>query len=174
MILDLLNRYQPTLEEIDYKKQMIAFIEKHPDCFERTLSIGHITGSAWLLNQKGDSVLLTHHAKLHLWAQLGGHCDGDPDVLRVALREAQEESGILGIVPLKNEIFDLDIHEIPMRKQEPAHLHYDIRFLFQVISDEEFRISSESKNLQWFSKDLKDFPTQERSILRMHEKWLKL
>lgn len=142
-------------------RQMVAFVKQHPDCFERTLEVGHITASAWLLNKAGDAALLMHHAKLNIWVQPGGHCDGDPDVLQVALREAREESGIQGIEPLSPEIFDLDIHPVP------GHLHYDVRFLLQVTSDETFVQNSESNALRWVRDDL---PTQERSVVRMHEK----
>ena len=121
-LLTLLEAYHPTArEEMQFKEQMTHFIKKHPDCFERTLEIGHITGSACILNKEHTHGLLLHHTKLDTWFQLGGHCDGDSDVLQVALKEAQEESGILGIEPLSIEIFDIDIHRIPENKREKAH-----------------------------------------------------
>jgi hypothetical protein len=109
------------------------FVRTHADCFERTCAPGHITGSAWILSSDRRRVLLTHHRKLGRWLQLGGHADGDPDPLRVAMREAREDSdwctssrsGLGGeSVPL-----DLDIHRIPARGDEPAHLHHDVRYL---------------------------------------------
>src|SRR5437667_133885 len=101
ILLSLLNNYYPTApEELEAKKRIIEFVQQHEDCFQRSLDIGHITGSAWLLNRDGTKALLLHHAKLDKWLQLGGHCDGDHDVLRVAIREAQEESGIGNIVPV--------------------------------------------------------------------------
>ena len=74
----------------------MAFVSAYPNCFERSLSIGHITGSAWLVNQTKTRVLLTHHKRLNKWLQLGGHADGNPNVLEVAMQEAREESGIEG------------------------------------------------------------------------------
>ena len=113
--------------------RMLHFIGSTPDCFERTHAEGHMTGSAWLINPAGDKALLTLHHKLQRWMQTGGHADGDPDTLRVALREAEEESGISGILPESTEIFDIDIHLIPARpaKGEPAHYHYDVRYLLR-------------------------------------------
>lgn len=73
-------------------KRLANFVESHSDCFDRALMTGHITASAWLVNQAGTHVLLTHHRKLDKWLQLGGHVDGHPDVLAAALREAYEES----------------------------------------------------------------------------------
>lgn len=137
----------------DHEESMLAamlrFIEEHPRCCERTLSIGHMTGSAWVLDDENCHVLLTHHRKLNRWLQLGGHADGDMDLLRVALREAYEESGITQIKALSSEPFDIDIHLIPARGNEPEHLHYDVRFLFQADKDEPLQVSHESNQLAW-------------------------
>lgn len=151
--------------------KMRRFIREHEDCFERSCSEGHITGSAWLVNPAGDKALLTLHHKLKRWMQTGGHADGDPEPLRVALREAEEESGIGGITPVRDEIFDIDIHEIPARPHtgERAHYHYDVRYLLQA-PHESFSISPESDALAWWSAA--DFASPQRAgldaaVLRM-------
>ncbi|MGE0010206.1 MAG: NUDIX hydrolase [Candidatus Babeliales bacterium] len=169
-LLKLLAAYHPTHEETEYKERTIKFINTYANCFERTLAIGHITGSAFILNKAHTHALLLHHTKLDKWLQLGGHCDGDTDVLKVALREAQEESGIRGIEPVSLEIFDIDIHQIPERTHEPAHDHYDIRFLLQVTSDEQVIQNHESKELRWIKLDMSELPTREQSVLRMFKK----
>lgn len=171
VVLKQLHSYLPSPEEIASRKQMISFIEQNPQCFERALEIGHITASAWLLNKDGTKALLMHHAKLDQWVQLGGHCDGDANVLRAAIKEAQEESGIFAIEPVSDAIFDLDIHEIPEKGTTKEHLHYDIRFLLQVKSDEALQKNHESKQLLWIDTTL---PTGSRSVVRMFEKWKKL
>jgi|SRR5581483_4741640 len=174
-LLTLLNSYFPrATEEQEYKNRIIQFVEQHERCFERSLDIGHITASCWLLNKNGTHALLTHHAKLNLWMQLGGHCDGDANVLAVAIKEAQEESGIMGIAPVSSTIFDLDVHLIPANSREAAHYHYDIRFLLHVTSDETIVQSPESKALSWVGKDKKLLPTQERSVTRMFDKWVEV
>ncbi|MFT6765505.1 MAG: 8-oxo-dGTP pyrophosphatase MutT (NUDIX family) [Alteromonas naphthalenivorans] len=174
-LLTLLENYHPTdSKEQEYKKRTLEFVNQHEDCFERTLEIGHITGSGWLLNKEETKALLLHHTKLDRWFQLGGHCDGDSDVLAVTTKECQEESGINGIEPLSLKIFDIDIHTIPARLHEPEHDHYDIRFLLKVTSDEKLVQNRESKELRWISKDPSELPTQERSVTRMFEKWLQL
>lgn len=171
----LLNAYQPDdANEIAFKKHMLDFLYTHPNCFERSLEEGHFTASCWLVNKSNDKALLLHHFKLDQWFQLGGHCDGDPDVLAVALKEAQEESGITEIVPLSTQIFDLDIHLIPENKKDKAHLHYDVRFLLQVVSDESVKQNRESKELRWIGANINDLPTDNPSVIRMHQKWVNL
>ncbi len=153
-------------------ERILGFIRREPNCFCRSVREGHITGSAWLVNPLGCRVLLTLHRKLGRWLQPGGHADGDADTLRVALREAEEESGIAGIIPLSHEIFDVDVHEIPARPAagEPAHLHYDIRYLLQA-PEEAFTLSDESNALAWFTADELRAQHPEESIRRMLELW---
>jgi 8-oxo-dGTP pyrophosphatase MutT (NUDIX family) len=170
----LLKDYIPSSEELVFKQRILTILTNYPEaCFERThFNDGHITASSWLLDKTGSKALLMHHAKLNMWVQPGGHCDGDPDVLAVALKEAQEETGINGIAPVYNTIFDVDVHALPATSREPAHFHYDIRFLLQVTSDEQFVQNHESKELRWVTKVKKLLPTQERSVVRMFEKWI--
>jgi 8-oxo-dGTP pyrophosphatase MutT (NUDIX family) len=172
-LINLLEQYLPSdLHEQECKKRMLTLIKEHEDCFKRSLETGHFTGSAWLLNQDETKALLTHHTKLNLWLQLGGHCDGDKDVLAVALKEAQEESGIEQIEAIDTTIFDIDIHSIPQFKQQKEHYHYDIRFLLRTINSDEYVQNHESKELRWISKDKKELPTKERSVTRMFDKWI--
>lgn len=174
-VIELLTAYMPhASEEQQYKIDMLNFIQKYENCFERSLEIGHITASAWLLNRDQTHALLMHHAKLNMWVQLGGHCDGDSDVRAVALKEAQEESGIQDIVFVSSDIFDIDIHLIPENKKEREHYHYDIRFLLKVAGNEQVRNNHESKELRWIRRERSLLPTTERSVVRMFEKWCAL
>ena len=172
-LIEMLKNYRPEAqEEIFFKDRMISFIKENQNCFERSLEIGHITASAWLLNKDGSKALLMHHMKLDRWFQLGGHCDGNPDVLAVAIKETQEESGIIQISSVSENIFDIDIHLIPENKKEKAHYHYDVRFLLQVTSNEEIIQNNESKELRWIGKDSSALPTQTPSVVRMFNKWV--
>jgi len=127
----------------------LRFIDSHPDHLWRTCLRGHLTGSAWIVSADRSRVLLTHHHKLDRWLQLGGHADGDPDMVAVALREAAEESGLTRLTVVSGEVFDFDRHEIPARGDEPAHWHFDFRFMIEADPAESLRISSESKDLAW-------------------------
>jgi 8-oxo-dGTP pyrophosphatase MutT (NUDIX family) len=152
------------------RDRFLDFVESSPQCFERSLSIGHVTGSAWIVNPTRDRFLLTFHSKLNIWLQLGGHADGNPNVLDVALREAREESGLDNIRCLTPEIFDLDIHRIPEHKEVAEHYHYDARFLFEADDAQPLVISDESHDLRWLrSEEIRQL-TQEESILRMLRK----
>ena len=130
--------------------RFVDFVATHPDCFERSCAPGHVTGSAWLVSHDRSRVLLGHHRKLGRWLQLGGHADGDADVARVALREAAEESGIAGLVLGDPRPFDLDAHEIPARPGEPAHVHWDVRYLVVAPAGAVVTVSPESLALRWF------------------------
>jgi 8-oxo-dGTP pyrophosphatase MutT (NUDIX family) len=115
-------------------------------------------------------VLLMHHRKLDRWFQPGGHADGDPDIQQVALKEAQEETGLTDIQAVDSKLFDIDIHLIPANSKDTAHLHYDIRFLMQADRNEPLKINSESKNLAWvLLEDVYRYNDSE-SIMRMVKK----
>jgi 8-oxo-dGTP pyrophosphatase MutT (NUDIX family) len=149
------------------------FLAGYADAFERELAIGHFTGSAWLVSQNGTRVLLTHHRKLGLWLQLGGHADGDKDLERVALREAGEESGLDGLC-VEAGIFDLDRHRIPARGADAEHWHYDVRYVVSAGENEAFVVSDESHALAWreIAEVARD-ATADASVRRMAEKWLR-
>ncbi len=172
-LLTLLDAYEARYGHSDEERlacgRMRAFAMAHEDCFERSCVPGHITGSAWVVNPSRDRVLLTHHRKLDIWVQLGGHSDGESDPAQVALTEATEESG-LEVAFAADAVFDIDIHEIPARGEEAAHLHYDVRFAF-VATHEDYVVSSESKALAWVPVATLEAYTTERSMLRMRDKW---
>ena len=170
-ILEKLRRHRGfDIYEEAMVEKTIEFIEANPDCFERTLTIGHVTASAWVIDLKTQKALLTHHSKLDAWFQLGGHCDGNSDVLAAAKREVIEESGLEEIMVYSPFVFDVDVHQIPENKREAAHWHYDIRFLLEADSSKPLVVSSESKDLQWISfDDVKNY-NDSSSIIRMVKK----
>lgn len=170
-LLDQLTAYAAKHpEEAETVGRFIDFVTAETDCFERSLAIGHVTGSAWIVNEDASQVLLTHHAKLDRWLQLGGHADGDSDVLAVAMKEAREESGLLDFEPVGDGIFDLDIHPIPARKSDPEHLHYDVRYVLRATGSTDYIVSDESHDLRWVTLDEVEELTVEESMLRMVRK----
>lgn len=145
--------------------------EEGVDPFTRERLAGHFTGSAWLVSADGQRVLLTHHRKLQRWLQLGGHADGDHDLSAVALREAEEESGLPGLSLASGDIFDLDRHWIPERKDVPGHWHYDVRYVVVAGSNEKFVVSEESLELAW--RPVAEIANdQDESMRRMANRWL--
>ena len=147
-----------------------ALLEDAHDPFVRQREAGHFTGSAWLVDRRGERVLLTHHRKLDRWLQLGGHADGDRDLAGVALKEAEEESGLTGL-RVEPAIFDLDRHWIPARADVPGHWHYDARYVVHAGDDENFVVSDESHALAW--REIAPIAHDaDESMRRMAAKWL--
>lgn len=170
-LIEELKEYQSNYgPEITFKENFLTLLQ-HERAFHRDHLPCHITGSTWIVDEQLEYVLLTHHAKLNKWLQPGGHADGDEDVRRVAMREANEETGLTQINFLQTAVFDLDIHPIPERKDFPAHDHYDVRFIVQASRNEPLLITEESHDLQWIH--VSKVPTlteMNPSILRMLEK----
>lgn len=152
-----------------------AFVESTPECCERSHLAGHCTGSAFISCPRGEKVLLLFHPFLKRWLQPGGHADGNIDLQEVARREAEEETGLSELTAyhlggVARTPFDLDIHAIPARGAEPAHFHYDLRYLF--LADPAARLTPETSELQLAWLDLAEVEklTDEESVLRMVQK----
>ncbi len=178
MLSDLLARYAPSdAHESAMAARLRAFLEtvkNSNDAFSRELAgedaaRGHVTGSAWIVNENRTRVVILYHAKLNKWVQPGGHCDVQSDVLQVARREAQEETG-LDVTPLGAEIFDIDVHAIPEYWNTPSHFHYDIRFLFQADDAQTPIVSNESREVRWATLAEADELANSESVSRMIRK----
>ena len=155
--------------------KMLNFLNNHDGCFEKDNLPGHFTGSAWVISPDKNKILMTHHKKLNMWLQLGGHADGEKDLKLVAIKEAKEESGFNNFSILSEEIFDLDIHKIESMNEEPEHFHYDVRFLLEADPNEQnIIISEESHDVKWIHLDDVLKYNSEESISRMVEKTKKL
>lgn len=153
-----LRRLTPAdAEESDDRDRIVAFVERHERPFDRGIREGHLTGSAITVSADGTRVLLLHHKKLGRWLQPGGHGDpGETTGEEVALREAFEESGILGLAlhATAPRPLDVDVHDIPARGSEPAHQHLDLRYL--VVAPDEARVSpalAEIHEIRWVAWD---------------------
>lgn len=137
----------------EVKEEILAFCDTHPDALSRSCAAGHLTGAAVVVAAEGEAVLLHLHRKFGRWLQLGGHCDGDGDLARVALREAHEESGIDGLVlDARAGVLDVDVHRVAPPGEAP-HLHLDVSFLVWAPEGAVARISDESLALRWFPWD---------------------
>lgn len=149
-------------------EETARFVRENARFGERALEAGQVTASAWIMDEAGEKVLLTHHAKLNIWVQLGGHLEeGDESVAAGALREAREESGLTSVRLVSERVFDVDVHPIPARSDVPAHFHYDLRFLCVADSREPLQVSDESHDVAWVARAEVPSRTGERSVLRM-------
>ncbi len=200
-LLSALQSYETTwclpmasyqLRDTAFDKSAVAlfkdFVERNAKCFDRSNMPGHITGSALVLNQDLSKVLLTHHKKLGMWLQLGGHADGHHIAHEVAMTEALEESGLKGLEFLSYERdifgttkafppipFDLDRHLIPANHRDAEHYHYDVRYLLISTTPDAPIVSDESHDVGWFTFEQARKLTSEASMIRQFSKveWIK-
>ncbi|CAD5251025.1 MULTISPECIES: NUDIX hydrolase [unclassified Imperialibacter] len=175
-LISLLSHYE-TLHssEVHYAPRFVSLLQNFLGCFRRDLVSGHITGSAWVVSPSLDQVVLLHHKKLNRWLQPGGHADGEEDILKVATKELEEETGLSTYKWITKDIFDIDIHLIPERGNEPAHFHYDIRFIAMADALAPLIINHESRDVRWVPlSSVTEETGFEESILRMVKKTLKL
>ena len=167
-----LNQYLANYpEERRTIAQTFEFLDSNNNCFNRSNLYGHFTGSAWIVDESNSWVLMTHHKKLNKWLQLGGHADGNQDLLEVAYSEAVEESGFQKFKIVTDNIFDLDIHSFPKYKEIPKHFHFDIRFLLEANRhSEKILVSHESKDVAWIQVNQLLKKNDDESIRRMLHK----
>ena len=175
-ILQELAQHQTDFpKEAIFRQQVLDFVLRNDDFWQRTNLAGHLTGSAWILSPDGSSVLLIHHKKLDRWLQPGGHVDeADRSLADTALREVVEECGLSNLTLDSPVIFDVDVHEIPARGHEPAHFHYDLRFAFRAASMDFDANFLEVKNIRWVPLAELVAKGTEQSIRRMALKSLGL
>ena len=176
-LLQALKRYEARYPQDRARSSAIAaFVRRQEDCFLRSCLEGHITASAWVLSPEGRRFLLVHHKKLGAWLQPGGHADGEPDTLTVALNESREESGLDAFEVVVEERdgpvlpLDVDVHTIPEYGDVPEHLHYDIRYLLRASKEGPLSVSEESHDVRWFSWGEAEAVLEEESLRRMAER----
>jgi 8-oxo-dGTP pyrophosphatase MutT (NUDIX family) len=156
MLREQIEAYQPFNEQEAFdKKAILAFIDRNPDYLLRSNLMAHFTVSTIVVNPAMDKVLFAHHNIYKSWGWLGGHNDGDEDMLNVAMKETEEESGLTKIKPYSKEIFMLDTIYVPNHikhgKHVSDHLHLNATFL--VVADESEKPIvnvEENSGVKWF------------------------
>lgn len=140
------------------KAQILYCLKTVPDIFYRENNLLHMTASAWVVNKTRDKVLMVYHNIYHSWSWLGGHADGEEDLLQVAIREVREESGLKEVVPVSGDIYSLEILTVDGHEKKgeyvSSHLHYNITYLLE--ADEEAVLhgkADENSGVAWFPLD---------------------
>ncbi len=154
--IELIKKYQPFNEQEKVDKELILnFIEHNDDHLYRDNLAAHLTSSSIVINHDKTKVLFAYHNIYDSWGWLGGHNDGDPDLLKVAIKEAKEETGIEVVEPLIDDIFMVDViyveNHIKKGKRVPDHLHLNVTYLL-VANDQQPLIVKEDENqaVAWF------------------------
>lgn len=145
-------------QEEEDKKLLIQLLESGQDIWTRDNPICHLTASSWLTNQNLDKVLMCYHNIYHSYSWLGGHADGEKDLLKVALKEAKEESGLNSVKAVSNEIISLEIltvdGHIKKGRYVSSHLHINVTYLLQADEHGQLKINpAENSALKWFSPE---------------------
>nr|WP_082295226.1 NUDIX hydrolase [Moritella viscosa]SHO18266.1 NUDIX hydrolase [Moritella viscosa] len=157
--------------EKQYRKEMMTFLASSENPFYSNNVKGHFTASAWIVSSDLQHVLLTQHAKIGKWFQLGGHIEEfDKSFIGACLREAIEESGIQSLSLDDAFILDIDIHPIPEYKGIPQHPHYDISCYFVAPEGAKAVRTAESKQLKWVPIEQIKSLSDDAAINRMVEK----
>jgi len=154
-IKELLENYIPYNEqEKNDKEMMLDYINTYEDVLTRDNRVCHFTASSWIVNKERTKVLMAYHNIYQNWAWTGGHCDGDNDLLRVALKEAQEETGIENFKVLSNGIYSLEIVAVNSHMKKgafvPTHLHLNGTFLLEADENDMVKIKpDENSGVKW-------------------------
>ena len=159
MLLEQIERFVPFNEQEARDRALIQdCIERFADIFTRENRLAHVTASAWVVNPARSRILMAYHNIYNSWSWLGGHADGERDLLGVALREVREESGIVRVRPLSPEIFSMEALTVDghVKRGEyvSSHLHLNFTYLLEADEDQPLRAKAdENSNVRWFSLD---------------------
>lgn len=172
----MIENYNPVNEQEESDKSlMLEYIEKFEDTLTRENRTCHFTASSWIVNKERTKVLMIYHNIYDSWAWTGGHCDGDPDVLHVALKEAEEETGLKSVKPINKELASLEIvtvdGHVKRGKYVSSHVHLNCSFLFEADENEELHIKAdENSGVKWvdISEALK--LTKEAKMVPIYQK----
>jgi len=173
LLADLAAHTPADAREAESLSWLQRFVAAPEDPLARDNPVGHVTASAVVARPGGDSFLLVFHRKLGRWLQPGGHVEyDDASAFGAALREAREETGIVDFQsPLMEAIFDVDVHRIPERKNEPAHHHFDVRFLLTTESPIDRAASDDpTRPIEWRSYEETMASGVDASLARAIEK----
>ena len=149
-LLDQITAYVPFNEQEERDRELILHaLETEEDVFTRDNALCHMTASAWIVNADRTKALMAYHNIYDSWSWLGGHADGEEDLLSVACREAREEAGIRNVRPASDEIFSLEVltvdGHVKRGRYVSSHLHLNVTYLLEADEWENIRPKADEK-----------------------------
>lgn len=166
-------------QEAQDKAILLSWLESGADILTRNNPVAHLTASAWVVSPDRSHVLMAYHNLYDSWAWLGGHADGERDLLAVAMREAQEESGISNVRPVSGEIISIETlcvegHE-KRGKYVPCHLHLNVTYLLEADPAEAISAKpDENSAVAWIAmEDIPHRSTEQWFVERIYPKLCK-
>jgi 8-oxo-dGTP pyrophosphatase MutT (NUDIX family) len=150
-----IENYKPynSQEEKD-KEILLKYIRSFDNYLSRENEYGHMCSAAFVLNKERTKVIMIHHNIYNSWSWVGGHADGDSDLLHVAIKETKEESGLKNVKPISEEVFILDtlpvLGHTKRGKYVPAHVHLNVAYLLEGDESEALHIrEDENSGVKW-------------------------
>ena len=168
-LMETIKAYQPFNEQEKMDKALILnWIETQENAFSRDNTVAHMTASAWVVNKDRSKVFMVYHNIYNSWSWLGGHADGETDLLAVAIREVKEEAGISNVRPVSEEIFSLESLTVDGHVKRgsyvSSHLHLNVTYLLEADSEEHVSVKEdENSGVAWF--------TLEEALKKSTEPW---
>lgn len=151
-----LETYQPYNEQEAADKELILeCLKREPNIYTRKNALAHMTASAWVVNKERTKVLMAYHNIYNSWSWLGGHADGEQDLLQVALKEVREESGIKNVRPVSEEIYSIESltvdGHVKHGRYVSSHLHLNVTYLLEADEQDILSIKEdENSGVAWF------------------------
>ncbi|MBZ9608184.1 NUDIX hydrolase [Clostridium estertheticum] len=174
--IELIRGYNPYNEQEKKDKELILHcISIFDDILTRENKIAHITSSVYIVNKTKDKVLMVHHNIYNSWSWVGGHADGEKDLLAVAIKEAKEETGVKNVFPITSEIFSLEILTvlgyIKRGEYVSSHLHLSVAYLVEGDENELLIVKAdENSNVKWVPIDEVSTYVSEAHMQKVYKK----
>ena len=156
-LIEQLEKYKPFNEQETQDKALILhMLRNEKGIFYRTNMHAHMTASAWVVNKQRSKTIMVHHNIYNSWSWMGGHSDGDENLLNVAVREVKEECGMKNAHPVNEEIFSIEVLPVNGHQKKgqyvPSHLHLNVTYLIEADETDELYIKEdENSNVSWFT-----------------------
>ena len=158
-LLQILERYAPFNEqEARDRAVLMGLLRTGQNRWTRENEAAHLTASAWVVNGDRERVLMAYHNIYDSWSWLGGHADGERDLLAVAMREVREESGLARVAPVSEALFSLEILTVDGHEKRgryvPSHLHLNLTYLLEADEHELLAVKpDENSAVAWFGRE---------------------